>query len=101
MRWFKIIAKKLIHNLFVFCQLLGIDVLPRHFYSEIPNIRKLRRTTDWRKKYSMRAVAGANCDQQLTFVRQITASNIPEHVSVYESACLDNREMGYGPIEAE
>jgi len=38
----------------------GFDVLPRHFYSEIPDLRILRKTTSWRKEYPMTGVNGAD-----------------------------------------
>jgi Methyltransferase domain len=102
MRRIKSAAKTLFYkNVFVVSQRLGIDVLPRHFYSEIPHIAKLRRTLTWRKKYSMVAILGADCDEQLVFLRLVMASNIPETISVYERACQDNGAAGYGPIEAE
>jgi hypothetical protein len=100
-RRLKTIGKNLIHAQFIFFQRFGIDILPRHFYSEIPDIDKLRRSTDWRKKYSMTGVVGANCDDQLQFLCQTTATNIPQQASVYQTACRENGEAGYGPVEAE
>jgi hypothetical protein len=97
----KAFIKLLSHKIFVFGQRFGLDVLPRHFYSEIPDIRKLHRSTRWRKRYSMQSVAGADCKEQLDFLRKLTATPIAERATVYESACRDNGVAGYGPIEAE
>jgi predicted O-methyltransferase YrrM len=84
-------------------QRLGVDVLPRHFYSEIPDVRHLRRTTDWRKPYSLMGVAGANVDDQLAFVASTVSRRgaLPAGDDVYARACDANGEPGYGPVEAD
>ena len=84
-------------------QHFGVDVLPRHFYSEIPDIARLRRTTDWRKPYSFVGVAGADVDEQLAFVASTVGCRRPlaSGGDVYVRACEANGEPGYGPIEAD
>jgi hypothetical protein len=85
-------------------QKLGVDILPRHFYSEIPDIGKLKRTLDWKRPYSMVGVAGADLDEQLEFVRAVVSPSLIEHPlrgEVYTNACARNGEEGYGPIEAD
>jgi hypothetical protein len=54
--------------LFVHGQRLGVDVLPRHFYSEIPVIRELRRTQHWRAAYSLFGVDGVDIPSQVDFL---------------------------------
>jgi len=93
--------KQLIHCAFVLGQGVGVDILPRHFYSEIPNIRRLRHSSEWRHKYSMRSVIGADCDEQLHFLRDIPVPPAPQPSAVYDRACEDNGAPGYGLIEAE
>lgn len=40
--------KKQLAHVFHVGQRFGLDILPRHFYSEIPLLRKLRTTDHWR-----------------------------------------------------
>jgi hypothetical protein len=84
-------------------QRLGVDVLPRHFYSEVPDVARLRRTAAWRKPYSFIGVAGANVDEQLSFVASTVSrrDQRPAGEDVYASACGANGEPGFGPVEAD
>ena len=95
------LGKELIRRQFVFLQRFGFDLLPRHFYSEIPDTRRLRTTSTWRKAYSMVGVDGADCDEQLAFVRTTVRPDLPQRHDIYHTACEDNGEAGYGPIEGE
>jgi predicted O-methyltransferase YrrM len=85
-------------------QCVGVDVLPRHFYSEIPNIRDLKKNRSWQRAYSLVGVAGTDIDQQLRWLRDICP---PELASVLPSLELRQRAgeangaLGYGPIEAD
>lgn len=84
-------------------QRLGVDILPRSFYSEIPDIRALRRSTDWREARSMVGIAGAEIDGQEQFVLSVCSGELTEYLrshDVYEAACESN-ERGYGPVEAD
>lgn len=84
-------------------QRCGIDVLPRRFYSEIPDVRALRHDAAWRRPYSMRGVHGAGVDEQLAFVASCcTPSAVAklQEANVYAVACEQNGAAGYGPIEA-
>jgi predicted O-methyltransferase YrrM len=90
-------------SLFRFGQRLGVDILPRHFYSEIPDIAKLKATEQWRKPYSLIGVNGSGIDQQLQFVRSTVTPELAQRFArddVYRSACERNGEAGYGPVEA-
>jgi hypothetical protein len=103
-RLLKNVVKSLLANLFHAGQKFGFDILPRHFYSEIPNIGYLKRTDSWKKPYSMVGVAGTDLDAQLEFVRSILKPPLAERIArgdVYREACGRNREAGYGPIEAD
>ncbi len=85
-------------------QHLGFDLLPRHFYSEIPDLRKLRRTQHWRRPYSMVGVAGADPDGQLAFVREVMTDDLRRRVArgdIHSRASALNGEPGYGPVEAD
>ncbi len=88
---------------FAIGQVIGVDILPRHFYSEIPDLPKLRKTQDWRQPRSMFGVGGADIGDQLAFVRECCAPELIERVRVHEiygDACQGNG-LGYGPIEAD
>jgi len=97
--------KWLLVRLFHFFQRFGFDVLPRHFYSEIPAIFRLRNSKHWREPYSMHEVSGAsNADEQLHFVRSTVTQEVSQAIekqNIYQSACHRNGFVGYGPIESE
>src|SRR5881398_2301966 len=96
--------KRLLAKSFAVGQRLGLDILPRHFYSEIPDLRKLRRTTHWRKPFSMIGVPGADPDEQLAFVRSIMPVDLRTRIArgdIHAKACARNGEPGYGPVEAD
>src|SRR5262245_34228098 len=97
-------VKRLLARAFAVGQRLGVDILPRHFYSEIPDLRKLRRTSHWRKPFSMIDVPGADPDGQLAFVRSLLTDEVRRRISrgdIHPTACPRNGEPGYGPVEAD
>jgi hypothetical protein len=100
----KNLIKKGMVIIFHLAQKLGIDVLPRHFYSEIPDIAKLRRTEHWRKPFSMTGIEGADIDRQMAFVAQTVTTEITAALptlNVHQNACLRNGEPGFGRVEAD
>jgi len=95
--------KKLLAKSFRAGQRLGLDILPRHFYSEIPAIYQLRKTDEWRQPYSLLEVSG-DLEGQLRFVRQSMTDDVQQHLrhtDVHGDACRSNGAVGYGPIEAQ
>ena len=92
-----------LHGLFVFGQRLGVDILPRHFYSSIPDVRELRGSESWRKASSMVGVAGAELEPQMEFLRGCCSPHRERlrRGGIHEHACRENGEPGYGAIEAE
>jgi Methyltransferase domain len=96
--------KKCVLRLFHIGQRLGVDILPRHFYSEIPDIRKLKASEHWRKPFSMIGIAGIDVDEQMVFVNQTVprtlAATLPK-LEVHQKACASNGEPGYGRVEAD
>jgi hypothetical protein len=92
-----------LHGLFAFGQRLGVDILPRHFYSSIPDVRELRGSESWRKASSMVGVAGAELDPQMEFLRGCCSPHRERlrRGGIHEHACRENGEPGYGAIEAE
>jgi hypothetical protein len=102
-RQLKNLYKKLLVKLFHVGQRLGVDVLPRHFYSEIPVIYRLRQAEAWRRPYSLLGL-DADPEEQLRFARDVVTPAIRDHLhrcDVYGAACVTNGEPGYGPIEAQ
>ena len=98
-------ASKLgLRKLFEFGQHLGVDLLPRHFYSEIPVIHELRNTTHWKEPYSMMGVGGIDIQGQLQFVKDCCQARIITELktrNIHAEACRRNGEDGFGPIEAD
>lgn len=97
-------GRRVLRGVFDLGQRMGLDVLPRHFYSAIPDMAALRRSADWRTPRSMIGVRGAGIDEQVAFLdacfpdpvlRQLAAR------SVYAEAIDRCGAAGYGPIEAE
>lgn len=102
-RALKNLVKDNLRRVFEVGQRVGVDVLPRHFYSQIPDVRELRRTSAWRRPRQMQSVRGHELARQLSFAERICRSEYVERAireRVYEHACESNGEPGYGPIEA-
>jgi len=97
--------KSSLHGLFVFGQRLGWDVLPRHFYSAIPDIGELLRGESWKRPCSMTGVAGADIESQMSFLRACCLPPpLPKRLTqggIHEYACEANGQPGYGPVEAD
>jgi predicted O-methyltransferase YrrM len=102
-RALKNIAKRGLHGAFELGQRVGVDMLPRHFYSQIPNLSELRHSRRWRVPRQMHSVRGHELAQQLHFVQRVCQ---PAHIEdalrerAYDQACASNGESGYGPVEA-
>jgi hypothetical protein len=102
-RW-SLTRNRLLRRTFEAAQHLGLDVLPRHFYSAIPDIRELRRHEAWRAPRTMVGLEGADVDRQVAFLAECCTPELCDHVSrhpIYADACAQNGAIGYGPIEAE
>lgn len=93
-----------LHGLFVTGQGIGWDVLPRHFYSPIPDIRDLSRTESWKRPFSMIGVAGADIESQMSFLRECCPQQLQNRLrraDIYAHASRENGEPGYGIVEAD
>lgn len=96
-------GKRLWRRAFEAGQRVGVDLLPRHFYSEIPDLRELRGTHEWRKPRTLRGIAGVEIDGQRDFIRDCCASEALGRIAgrdILAEACRANGAVGYGPIEA-
>jgi Methyltransferase domain len=97
-------AQRFFHALFVFGQHFGVDILPRHFYSEIPDFRELRKSETWKAPRSMYGVRGVDVDRQLSFVHDCITDPMRAIVlqeDIYNTACEENGATGFGQVEAE
>jgi hypothetical protein len=93
-----------LHGLFRLGQRARLDILPRHFYSSIPDVKELENTRGWRKAFSMVGVAGADFTSQLRFLEECCPPELKQRLArhrVHEQACDENGESGYGPVEAD
>lgn len=97
-------GKAWLRSLFEVGQRVGVDVLPRHFYSEVPDIRALKNDRRWQRPYSMVGVAGTDIDEQLNWLREICppelAATLPT-LGLYKYAAKENGAAGFGPIETD
>src|SRR5258705_9335360 len=96
--------KSVAHWLFRNGQRFKVDILPRHFYSSIPDLRDLRRYPSWRLPRSMVGVRGAEIEQQLASATEFCGAAPRERLlalNVHERAIGENGETGYGSIEAD
>ena len=98
------LGKRLLVRLFHFGQRMGVDILPRHFYSEIPDIARLARSDHWREPFSMLEVQGIDLDAQAAFVAGCMLPEARAAIAagdIHARACAANGTPGFGPIEAE
>ena len=86
-------------------QRFGVDILPHHFYSQIPDIADLKKETYWRAPSSMFGVSGSEMEGQLAFAGNCISSQLTVQLptlDVHQKAVAENGEdSGYGAIEAD
>jgi hypothetical protein len=98
------IAKSALHKVFVLGQRCGMDILPRHFYSEIPCIRTLAREQSWRLPFSMTGVNGADLASQLSKLNEICTEDVRRELAgpgIQDAAAAMNGAAGFGTVEAD
>ena len=104
MRRIKSLSKKIFHKLFVSLQRTGFNILPLHFYSQIPDINSLRKEDYWRKEMSLKGVYMETLDTQVNEVKKII-EKYPEVLSERnihkEAITMNGEDGGFGTIEAE
>lgn len=96
-------CKKLLRIVFEVGQRFKLDILPRHFYSEIPDLRILKNTTQWKLPRSMRGIK-AELDAQVAWVDQCTSlyRGGLSGYSIHKTAIgMSGSDEGYGEIEAD
>ena len=97
-------GKKNLRRLFEAGQRLGVDILPRHFYSEVPDLRGLKARDNWREPRSMVGVRGVEVTPQLDFVAGCCPPSMVDRLGVgdlFDLACKDHGAAGFGPVEAD
>ena len=88
---------------FEFFQGLGINVMPDHFYSSIPNINKLKNSQSWKKPYSLIGINGIDLEKQLQWIKTCCSEENQEILrskDIHLLSCQEN-ECGFGKIEAD
>jgi hypothetical protein len=96
--------KRLMRSTFEVGQRFKVDILPRHFYSEIPSMHQLRATTTWRRPRIMNHIAGAELLSQQAFVFYCTQGlgSTMSTASLHRRACdMNGLQEGFGPTEAD
>ncbi len=103
-RGLKTLVKRWWWRVFTVLQRLGINIVPEHFYSGIPNIADLEQRTDWRRPRSMHAIAVNDLDRQVALLGAMLAP-CATHLrsrSVLEASIVGGgADGGYGEIEAD
>ena len=96
--------KGLLRSVFEVGQRFKVDILPRHFYSEIPSIAQLRATTSWRGPRNMAYIGGSEIASQQAFVSSCTEGldSTMTAGSLHRRACeMNGLQEGFGSIEAD
>lgn len=96
--------KKALHGVFASGQKLNLDILPRHFYSAIPDLKQLRADSSWRVASEMPGVRGTELGDQLEVLENWFTDAVRKGLSesdVYRRATEANGASGFGPAEAQ
>ena len=95
--------KGTLHDVFLLGQRLGVDILPRHYYSAIPDIRGLKRSDSWKNAASMIGVAGTDLQAQLSYLYECCTpfDSRLRKGGIHQLACEENGESGYGSVESD
>lgn len=96
---------KFLRLVFILFQTLKINILPKHFYSSIPDFTYLKSNDFWKKPSSMHGVNGTEINEQLAFtkacVESINDKSILENAQILSTAVKEQNEEGYGMLEAD
>lgn len=104
-RRLKTIGKGALHGLFAAGQHVGLNILPKHFYSQVPDLAILRAEQGWRAPMSFFGVAGCDLDGQAAFVAACVTPDVTAVLAARdlhaEAITANGSDGGYGQIEAE
>ncbi len=92
---------RLLYWAFRTVQPLGINILPNHYYSSVPDVRALRDGIHWRNRRSMAGIPMLSVDEQVELLGGWFKGIKATHVEgIFERAVLANGVSGYGPVDA-
>lgn len=91
---------KLLRTVFRHGQRLGIDILPRHFYSEIPDLRRLFTSGTWKMPYHPAINGWDDLETQLAFTADVLGKCEENVAEIHKSGCALAGEQGFGVVEA-
>jgi hypothetical protein len=94
------LKEKVLFTLFRGGQRLGFDLLPRHFYSEVPDFRRLSRSDSWKGPHEVPIGGWDDIDGQLRFARDALGQCPQDVEAIHAAACERAAEQGFGPVEA-
>lgn len=103
-RALKSMAKRGWHRSFRLLQRVGVNLLPEHFYSAVPNLAELERRTDWRRPRTMYGINQRGIDAQLALLGEWLGPHkeMLQSRSIHREAFVGGgADGGYGEIEAE
>jgi predicted O-methyltransferase YrrM len=103
-RALKTMAKRRWHDAFRLLQRAGVNVVPAHFYSGIPDLADLGRRSDWRRPRSMHGINQRSVEAQVALLGEWLAPQGEPRPGppVHEGAVVGGDEGGgYGEVEAE
>lgn len=98
------LGKRALFRVFALGQRVGVDILPRHFYSSVPDVHELATSSHWRAASEMPGVRGTDLDAQVAEVRRWFTPEVVAALratSVHDRACAENGAEGYGPMESQ
>ncbi len=96
--------KLLFRKIFEAGQNINMNILPCHWYSEVPYIKDLRSNDYWKSPYSMFGIHGIDIADQLAFLGKCCKDELIDRQKkqdIYAKACRFNGETGFGPIEGD
>ncbi|MGH9586451.1 MAG: class I SAM-dependent methyltransferase [Acidobacteriaceae bacterium] len=99
----KILRNRIFRNIFEVGQHFRVDILPRHFYSEIPDLRLLKNTTHWKAPRSFFGIR-SNIDDQVAWVDQCTRdfrSDLKDFRIHTSAIKMNGSSEGFGAVEAD
>lgn len=100
----KSFTKKTFRFILEISQRFKVDILPHHFYGEVPDFKELRTETYWKTAHSMIGINGKEIEEQLLFVKECCNKELIDKIkneNIYAHCCFKNNEAGFGPIETD
>ena len=103
-RYVRDFAKARLRGVFEAGQRVGLDILPRHYYSSVPDVRALRSHSEWKAAHPMVGVDGSDLDKQTAVLAEWCGNDVHARIGrgdIWQMACAAHGEPGYGPIDAD